>query len=186
MQSNPTARNLRFDRPTNWRRAGRAACLTLVFALLAIGPVNAGDSAERRAMGFSVDGRYFAFEQFGIQDGSGFPYADIFIVDDLGLRVLVQHSQLGLLPTDNIDSLDTIALVNNSVADTLDVVFTDPCPADVNNDGIVDLGDLSAVLFNFGATGNAGFSLADATGDGAVGLADLSEILFNFGLICPP
>lgn len=41
----------------------------------------ANEAAERRIIGFSPDGRYFAFEQFGIQDGSGFPYADIFITD---------------------------------------------------------------------------------------------------------
>jgi predicted secreted protein len=41
----------------------------------------ANEAAERRIIGFSADGRYFAFEQFGIQDGSGHPYADIFITD---------------------------------------------------------------------------------------------------------
>ncbi|GBE42459.1 hypothetical protein BMS3Bbin10_00520 [bacterium BMS3Bbin10] len=44
-------------------------------------PAQAGEFAERRILGFSPDGRYFAFEQFGVQDGSGFPYADIFLVD---------------------------------------------------------------------------------------------------------
>lgn len=44
-------------------------------------PVHAGDYAERQILGFSPDGRYFAFEQFGVQDGSGFPYADIFVID---------------------------------------------------------------------------------------------------------
>jgi predicted secreted protein len=41
----------------------------------------ANEAAERRIVGFSPDGRYFAFEQFGTRDGSGFPYADIFITD---------------------------------------------------------------------------------------------------------
>lgn len=41
----------------------------------------ANEAAERRIIGFSPDGRYFAFEQFGVQDGSGHPYADIFITD---------------------------------------------------------------------------------------------------------
>lgn len=43
--------------------------------------VNAGERAERQILGFSPDGRYFAFEQFGVQDGSGFPYSDIFVID---------------------------------------------------------------------------------------------------------
>ncbi len=41
----------------------------------------AADAAERVFLGFSADGRYFAFEQFGVQDGSGFPYSDIFVID---------------------------------------------------------------------------------------------------------
>ena len=64
-------------------------------------PARAADAAERAVHGFSSDGRYFAFEQFGVQDGSGFPYADIFIVDLEGdkwvdgtpLRVLLEDER---------------------------------------------------------------------------------------------
>jgi len=41
----------------------------------------AGDYAEREIIGFSPDGNLFAFEQFGIQDGSGFAYSEIFVID---------------------------------------------------------------------------------------------------------
>ncbi len=41
----------------------------------------AGDAASRKILGFSPDGRYFAFEQYGVQDGSGFPYAEVFVID---------------------------------------------------------------------------------------------------------
>lgn len=41
----------------------------------------AGDFATLNPLGFSPDGRVFAFEQHGIQDGSGFPYAEIFFLD---------------------------------------------------------------------------------------------------------
>ncbi|AEQ53415.1 DUF2259 domain-containing protein [Pelagibacterium halotolerans] len=53
--------------------------LALVFG--ATFPALAGDSAQFDAIGYSQDGRYFAFEQFGIQDGSGFAYAEIFLID---------------------------------------------------------------------------------------------------------
>ncbi len=36
---------------------------------------------NRFRLGYSADGKYFAFEQFGTQDGSGFPYSDIFVLD---------------------------------------------------------------------------------------------------------
>jgi len=52
----------------------------LAFFLLA--PVaSAGDYAYRDILGFSPDGKYFAFEEYGIQDGSGFPYANVFVID---------------------------------------------------------------------------------------------------------
>ncbi|MCW5715357.1 MAG: DUF2259 domain-containing protein [Bauldia sp.] len=41
----------------------------------------AGDYADREFIGFSPDGRYFAFEEYGIQDGSGFPYSNIYLID---------------------------------------------------------------------------------------------------------
>lgn len=54
---------------------------TLLFLLMTVTTANAADNAERAVIGFSPDGRYFAFEQYGVQDGSGFPYAEIFVVD---------------------------------------------------------------------------------------------------------
>jgi predicted secreted protein len=59
-----------------------AACLmagSLVAALPI--PAIAGDFAERSILGFSPNGDRFAFEEFGIQDGSGFPYANLFVLD---------------------------------------------------------------------------------------------------------
>lgn len=41
----------------------------------------AGDYADREILGFSPDGATFAFEEYGIQDGSGFPYSNIYVID---------------------------------------------------------------------------------------------------------
>ena len=59
------------------------AMLAVCVLLSAPNRVQAGDAAEFRSHGFSTDeaGRYFAFEQFGRQEGSGFAYSHIFIVD---------------------------------------------------------------------------------------------------------
>ncbi|PYB75202.1 DUF2259 domain-containing protein [Rhizobium wuzhouense] len=54
---------------------------TIAILLLTALAANAGDVAEMRPLGFSPDGKYFAFEQFGEQDGSGFPYAEIQVID---------------------------------------------------------------------------------------------------------
>jgi predicted secreted protein len=59
----------------------RALLLALSALLLAAGAARAGDRALLDVIGFSPDGRYFAFEEFGVQDGSGFPYSNIYFVD---------------------------------------------------------------------------------------------------------
>lgn len=53
----------------------------LLFLLMTATSAFAADNAERAVIGFSPDGRYFAFEQYGVQDGSGFPYSEIFVID---------------------------------------------------------------------------------------------------------
>lgn len=42
---------------------------------------HAGDTAELQILGFSHDGGIFAFEEYGVQDGSGFPYANRYYID---------------------------------------------------------------------------------------------------------
>ena len=58
-----------------------SAILVIVLAHFFTSPARAGDAAELNILGFSEDGRIFAFEEYGIQDGSGFPYANRFYVD---------------------------------------------------------------------------------------------------------
>lgn len=58
----------------------RPAASLVGLALLA-SPVLAGDAAQFSPLGFSEDGRHFAFEEFGIQDGSGLAYANLTILD---------------------------------------------------------------------------------------------------------
>ena len=44
-------------------------------------PAYAGDYANVEIYGFSDEGFRFAFEQFGLESGSGAPYSDIFVID---------------------------------------------------------------------------------------------------------
>ena len=41
----------------------------------------AGDIAQLQILGFSKGGSIFAFEEYGVQDGSGFPYANRYYID---------------------------------------------------------------------------------------------------------
>lgn len=61
-------------RASAWLLALAATCLTGLAAL-------AGDRAEIDLLGYSPDAQFFAFEEFGIQDGSGFAYSNIYVVD---------------------------------------------------------------------------------------------------------
>ncbi len=54
---------------------------TLISVLAQGGMTRAADIADLNLIGFSSDGQYFAFEEFGIQDGSGFPYSNIFVIN---------------------------------------------------------------------------------------------------------
>ncbi|WP_376704623.1 DUF2259 domain-containing protein [Mesorhizobium sp. ISC25] len=56
-----------------------AVCLLAPLATLAA--ARAGDVAELEILGFSRDGGVFAFEEYGVQDGSGFPYANRYYID---------------------------------------------------------------------------------------------------------
>jgi predicted secreted protein len=53
----------------------------LLLSLLLCSAALAADGAKFRAIGFSPDTQHFAFEQYGVQDGSGFAYTDVFILD---------------------------------------------------------------------------------------------------------
>lgn len=67
-------------------------------------PAWAGDRAGVNFIGFSGNGAYFAFEEFGIQDGSGFAYADLYVIDMAAdkwvrgtpVRIRVDNENIGL------------------------------------------------------------------------------------------
>jgi predicted secreted protein len=54
-------------------------CVTVHMAM--ISSARAGDVAELQILGFTEDGGVFAFEEYGVQDGSGFPYANRYYID---------------------------------------------------------------------------------------------------------
>ncbi|MBI5865026.1 MAG: hypothetical protein HZB38_11065 [Planctomycetes bacterium] len=63
--------------------------------------------------------------------------------------------------------------------------IADTCPGDVDNNGYVDLVDLTTMLSQFGASDGATFADGDADGDGDIDLGDLTSLLSHFGAVCP-
>lgn len=64
-----------------WAATARLAASVLLALAGVILPAQAGDRALIDYVGFSKDFRYFAFEEFGIQDGSGFAYSNLYVID---------------------------------------------------------------------------------------------------------
>ncbi len=54
--------------------------IALAVSLTAAPAAMAGDAAELNILGFSADGGVFAFEEYGVQDGSGFPYSNRYYI----------------------------------------------------------------------------------------------------------
>lgn len=79
----------------------------LFLASLALaGPAKAGDVAQLEILGFSRDGKVFAFEEYGVEDGSGFPYANRYYIDT-ATDSFVKGSPVRVRLDDESASLDT-------------------------------------------------------------------------------
>ncbi len=62
----------------------------------------------------------------------------------------------------------------------------DPCPGDVNFDGVVNLADFNVIAVNFGNVTNGLRWQGDLTGDGQVTMLDFMEMAQRYGAVCDP
>lgn len=70
------------------RFATALSALALVLPLAGAAAARAGDGSAIQVLGFSADGRYFAYEQYGEQDGSGTLHSSITAVETSSDRVV--------------------------------------------------------------------------------------------------
>jgi len=91
---------------------------SLALLLLGAGGALAGDRALIDIRGFSADSRYFAFEEFGIQDGSGFPYSTLYALD-LAADAWVAGTPVRVRLDDEATSLATARAAVAAQADEL-------------------------------------------------------------------
>ncbi|WDR02105.1 DUF2259 domain-containing protein [Devosia algicola] len=92
--------------------------LTIVATALGISPALAGDRAQFHAIGFSPRANFFAFEEFGIADGSGLAYSTVYVVD-LNRDSWVVGTPIKLEAHNEQTSLATIRTKNLAAASTL-------------------------------------------------------------------
>ena len=55
--------------------------VALIMGFLSCSTAIAGDADKLHIIGFSKDGAYFALETYGVGDGSGLGYSDIYVID---------------------------------------------------------------------------------------------------------
>lgn len=134
-----------------------ASALLAVSLLASAAPVLAGDAAEFAPLGFSADGRYFAFEEFGIQDGSGFAYAHVFVLDVAEDRWVGGSPFRVRLEEDGNDVSDARAAVRRSAAATLDRLAVSAPATIVALHGDGEIGNDTSVL----EFGRPGYGMAD-------------------------
>ena len=56
-------------------------CSGFLLLLFAFSNTQAGDYSALNVIGFSKDGKFLAFEEYGTQDGSGFPYVNVYFIN---------------------------------------------------------------------------------------------------------
>jgi predicted secreted protein len=93
-------------------------------------PAFAGDRALADFIGFSEDGKYFAFEEYGIQDGSGFPYSNIYVID-LGTDTWVTGSPYRYQADDETETLSRVRNESAAMAAGTITELGITAPADV-------------------------------------------------------
>jgi predicted secreted protein len=86
-------------RKTKWLPTGLTVCFVALFGILST-KAHAGDGAGLHVFGFSPRGDRFAYEESGLQDGSGFAF-DRIVVVDIARAAPVRHASLDVTVTDD-------------------------------------------------------------------------------------
>ena len=106
---------------------------------------------------------------------------DGFVLNQLELPFTAYGPDLQLRLTAQGNEADDDWFVDN-IAVTMDFIDEpDPCPADINGDGVLDFFDISAFLTAFSALDPA----SDFNGDGQWDFFDISAFLSEFSAGCP-
>jgi predicted secreted protein len=144
-----------------------AASFVALASVLSVAPAFAGDRALIDFIGYSPDAKYFAFEEFGVQDGSGFPYSNIYIVD-LESDQWVGESPYRVLLQDDGATVEEARNEAHSEADGAINEFTANQPYNIlalNGDGDARTGAGEAIDF-----GQPGYGLSEMPASQTLGL----------------
>jgi len=94
-------------------------CLATLVSMISLSPglCRAGDRSQLEILGFSSDGAFIAYERYGVEDGSGIPYSEIYCVDIAKNEFLSKKIELrGSEGDDRPHMLDSLRIVNQERA----------------------------------------------------------------------
>jgi predicted secreted protein len=133
-----------------------AASSLLLAVAMAATPVLAGDRALIDYIGYSEDGRYFAFEEYGVQDGSGFAYSTIYVIDLPADKWVTGAPYRAVLENEELDVGDARDAAFELAEAKLDElgIDDDAFVVALNGDGDARTGDGTAIDF-----GQPGFGM---------------------------
>ena len=101
----------------------------------------------------------------------GLSEGDVLVIEQGVLGLFAPASVFGLAPGDNMNALDMVPLINDSAEDTINAMID--CPADYNDDTIINTLDVLAFLNGW----NAQDPRADFNGDGEFTTEDVMDFL---------
>jgi predicted secreted protein len=118
----------------------------------------AAEDAVPEAVGFSADGTRFSFVEYGVQDGSGFPFANGYVIDLVKDRYLAKPIR-EVIKIEGASALGVRERVRDElhgfdITEAARLVYARPYTGDFHNPDVVDLkwknieyGELSAQSF---------------------------------------
>ena len=105
--------------------------VAIALATLSLGgvlaPAAASEDAHLRIIGFSEDGSHFAFEEYGLQAGSGSPFTSLYVVDLPADRWVPGTPFRGNLPEGGFDEREAyghLATIRAEVAEEASALLT--------------------------------------------------------------
>ncbi len=113
-----------------------------------------------------------------IDQGSGVPVSGVAVTDSLGIARLPSVGPIFILPDGYTANSTVLGIVNNQFPPP-------PCEGDADGDFMVNFGDITNVLTNWGANYAPASGPGDSNHDGVVDFADITNSLGNWGSACP-
>lgn len=107
-----------------------------------------------------------------LPDEAGVTQAGVYRLD------LALYSTMGLADSEPFTILFDFEASSAEVLDAIASMYVEDCPGDLDGNGLVDGGDLSRMLGDWGTDS----AVSDLTGDGLVDGQDLSTLLGNWGV----